>query len=148
MNNLHIHSKSTQKSDIKETIPLVKFQFTSYCQVMSFLAIHLCLFCQKYSVLVVLNKLTPVIYSIMMMSSNRNIFRVTGHLWVNSPHKGQWRGTLMFCLICVWINGWVNNREAGDLRCPLWRHCNVFQKHWNSVFMLNTTLYLTGVSRD
>ena len=22
----------------------------------------------------------------------------------------------MFSLICVWINGWVNNREAGDLR--------------------------------
>ena len=34
---------------------------------------------------------------------------------VNSPHKGQWRGTLMSSLICVWINGWVN-REAGDLR--------------------------------
>ena len=24
---------------------------------------------------------------------------------VNSPHKGQWRGALMFSLICVWING-------------------------------------------
>ena len=36
---------------------------------------------------------------------------------VNSPHKGQWRRALMFSLICVWINGWVNNREAGDLRC-------------------------------
>ena len=36
---------------------------------------------------------------------------------VNSPHKDQWRGTLMFSFICVWINGWVNNREAGDLRC-------------------------------
>ena len=35
---------------------------------------------------------------------------------VNSPHKGQWRGSLMFSLICTWINGWVNNREAGDLR--------------------------------
>ena len=35
---------------------------------------------------------------------------------VNSPHKGQWRGTLMFPLICVWINDWVNNCEAGDLR--------------------------------
>ena len=49
------------------------------------------------------------------------IFRVTGHLCgeftspVNSPHKGQWRRTLMFSLISVWINGWVNNREAGDL---------------------------------
>ena len=35
---------------------------------------------------------------------------------VNSPHKGQWRGALIFSLICVWINGWVNNGEAGDLR--------------------------------
>ena len=35
---------------------------------------------------------------------------------VNSPHKGQWRGALMFSLIYVWINGWVNKREAGDLR--------------------------------
>ena len=34
---------------------------------------------------------------------------------VNSPYKGQWRGALMFSLICVWINGWVNNHEAGDL---------------------------------
>ena len=39
------------------------------------------------------------------------------HRWpVNSPHKGQWRGALMFSLISAWINGWVNNREAGDLR--------------------------------
>ena len=35
---------------------------------------------------------------------------------VNSPHKGQWRGAVMFSLIWAWINGWVNNREAGDLR--------------------------------
>ena len=36
---------------------------------------------------------------------------------VNSPHKGQWHGALMFPLICIWINSWENNREAGDLRC-------------------------------
>ena len=35
---------------------------------------------------------------------------------VNSAHKGQWRGALMFSLIFAWINGWVNNREADDLR--------------------------------
>ena len=35
---------------------------------------------------------------------------------VNSPHKGQWRGALMFSLICAWINDWINNRETGDLR--------------------------------
>ena len=58
----------------------------------------------------------------MMTSSNRNIFRVTGPLWGNSPVIGefpsqrQWRGALMFSLIWAWINGWVNNRETGDLR--------------------------------
>ena len=31
---------------------------------------------------------------------------------VNSPHKGQWRGALIFSLIWVWINEWVNNREG------------------------------------
>ena len=38
---------------------------------------------------------------------------------VNSPHKGQWHGALVFSLICAWTNSWVNNHEAGDLR----RYC-------------------------
>ena len=42
----------------------------------------------------------------------RGIHRST----VKSPHKGQWRGALMFSLIRAWINAWVNNGEAGDLR--------------------------------
>ena len=39
---------------------------------------------------------------------------------VNSPHKGRWRGALMFSLICARINDWVDNREAGGLKhlCP------------------------------
>ena len=37
---------------------------------------------------------------------------------VNSPHKGQWRGALMFSLICACINGWETNHEDGDLRRP------------------------------
>ena len=43
---------------------------------------------------------------------------VRGIHWspVNSPHKGQLRGPLMFSLICVWRNGCVNNGEAGDKR--------------------------------
>ena len=49
------------------------------------------------------------------------------HRWpVIPPHKGQWRGDLMFSLICAWINGWVNNRD-GWFETPsssLWRHCN------------------------
>ena len=36
--------------------------------------------------------------------------------YIFQSHKLEWRGALMFALICVWINGWVNNREAGDLR--------------------------------
>ena len=43
-------------------------------------------------------------------------FRGISRSPVNSPYKGQWRGALMFSLICVWINDWVNNRKAGDLR--------------------------------
>ena len=35
---------------------------------------------------------------------------------VNSPHKGQWRGVLMFSFIRAWLNCWISNREAGDLR--------------------------------
>ena len=45
---------------------------------------------------------------------------------VDSIHTGQWRGTLVFSLICAWLNASVINREAGDLsrhRESLWRHC-------------------------
>ena len=45
---------------------------------------------------------------------------------VNSPHKGQWRGALMFCLICAW----TVEKKSGRWRFEtpsrsLWRHCNV-----------------------
>ena len=33
---------------------------------------------------------------------------------VDSPHKGQWSGVLMFYLI--WTNSWPNDRDTGDLR--------------------------------
>ena len=51
---------------------------------------------------------------------------------VNSPHKGQWRGGLMFSLICVWINDWVNNREAGDVRR--------YRAHYNGIVMIHQGL--------
>ena len=39
--------------------------------------------------------------------------------------KGQWRGTLMFSLICVRINGWVNKGWWFETPShPLWRHRN------------------------
>ena len=48
---------------------------------------------------------------------------------VNSPHKGQWRGALMFSLICARINGWVNDREASDL-IRHHAHYNVTVMEW------------------
>ena len=60
---------------------------------------------------------------------------------VNSRHKGQWRGSLMFSLIYVWIIGWVNNGEAGDLR----RHC----AHYDVIVMgplnIRSTDFVTTV---
>ena len=35
---------------------------------------------------------------------------------VNSPHKGQWRGALIFSLIHTWTNGCINNCYVGYLR--------------------------------
>ena len=59
----------------------------------------------------------------MITSSNGNLFmrywpfvRGIHRSPVNSPHKGQWRGALMFSLNWTWTNDWVNNLEAGDLR--------------------------------
>ena len=47
------------------------------------------------------------------------------HRWpVDSPHKGQWRGALMFSLMCVRTNGWINSWYAGDLRRHM-AHCDV-----------------------
>ena len=51
---------------------------------------------------------------------------------VNSPHKGQWRGALMLSLICAWISGWVNHREAGDLRRHR-AHYDVIVMRWLTV---------------
>ena len=52
-----------------------------------------------------------------MMTSSTEIFRVTGPSCGEfTGDKGLWGGALMFSLICAWINGWLNNREAGDLR--------------------------------
>ena len=48
---------------------------------------------------------------------------------VNSPHKGQWRGASMFTVICVWINGSVSTREAGDLRR--------YRNHFDVIVMFN-----------
>ena len=53
---------------------------------------------------------------------------------LNSPHKGQWHGALMFSVICARMNGWVNNREAGTPLRSLWCHCNDINKYNSHVF--------------
>ena len=64
----------------------------------------------------------------------RNWPFVRGINWspVNSPHKGQWCRAWMFSLICVWINDWVNNRDAGDLR-RYRAHYDVIVMWWRNV---------------
>ena len=88
----------------------------------------------------------------MMTSSNGNIFRVI-HYWlfvwgihqspVNSPHKGQWRGALMFSLICIWINGWVKHSWGWwyvTLPRPLWRHCNDSLRQSDAYALVNKAI--------
>ena len=59
---------------------------------------------------------------------------------LNSPHKGQWRGALMFSLICARINGRVNSREADDLR----RH----RTHYDVIVMVTPMLHLATDSEQ
>ena len=49
---------------------------------------------------------------------------------VNSPLKGQWRGALIFSLMCAWTDSWTNNGNAGDLR----RYC----AHYDITVMIPT----------
>ena len=63
----------------------------------------------------------------------------------NSPvHKGQWRGSLMFSLIWVWINGWVNNREAGGLR----RYCTHYDVIVMFLISFPQAIYATWIKHD
>ena len=71
----------------------------------------------------------------MMTSWNGNIFRVTGplcekfisHRWIPLAKASD---AELWCFLwsVPWINGWINNREAGDLR----RHC----AHYNTILKI------------
>ena len=56
---------------------------------------------------------------------------------VNSPHKGQWRGALIFSLIGGWMNDWVNNREQQGpfylALIPTWMSCYIHYKLWDEI---------------
>ena len=43
---------------------------------------------------------------------------------VDSTHKDQWRGALVFSLMCSWKSVWKYNRDTGDLRRHS-THCDV-----------------------
>ena len=66
------------------------------------------------------------------------------HRWpVNSPHKGQWRGALVCSVICAWINGWVINRDAGDLRRHRAHYDVTVIQRWH--FFLDIQSYVTSI---
>ena len=79
----------------------------------------------------ILSSLPKSFRVIMMSSSNGNIFRVTGHVTghslVNSPHKGPWRGALIF-FFDLRPNRRLSKQSWGwwfeTPLCPLWRHRN------------------------
>ena len=62
---------------------------------------------------------------------------LTGLRWIPLT-KGQWRGALMFSMICARINAWVNNSEAGDLRQN--------HAHYDVTVMLRLPNALNGLS--
>ena len=77
---------------------------------------------------------------------NRPFVRGIHRSSVSSPHKGQWRGALMFSLIYARINGWVNNDEASDLRRYRAHYYVIVMSTSNSVGKrLNT--YFTSVRK-
>ena len=65
---------------------------------------------------------------------------------VNSPHKGQWRGALMFSLICAWTNGWAYTQDAGDLRHHRAQYDvtvmrNKYSRYWRHILKLTHMNY-------
>ena len=74
----------------------------------------------------------------MMTFSNGNIFRVTGplhgeftgHRWWFSRTKASDAELWCFLWSEPWINGWVNNRESGDLRHHCAHYDVIVTKHW------------------
>ena len=63
-----------------------------------------------------------------------------GNSLVTGTFPSQRLVTRSFCvsLICAWTSGWVNSRNAVDLRrhrTSFWRHCNAIILHRKSMFL-------------
>ena len=69
---------------------------------------------------------------------------------VNSPHKGQWRGALMFSLICAWTNSWANNEDAVALIMTSLQWSEIaFQLYYiNACKIITWALELHNISED
>ena len=65
----------------------------------------------------------------------------------DSPHKGQWRRGLMFSLICVWTNGWANNRDAGDYDVTYCHGAHVIPYHVFRYYTAELRCYNDSLSR-
>ena len=62
------------------------------------------------------------------------------HWWpVNSPHRGQWRGDLMFYLICAWI--WCHQWCLEWLDALRWRYAKTFHTIYNNVSAFQKVLF-------
>ena len=70
---------------------------------------------------------------------------------VGIPRKGQWRGALMFSLICAWTSGWANSRGAGDgiHHRAQYVVTVMYMCHWNKssanvslIFIFKRSLYI------
>ena len=114
--------------------------------------LHRVLFCYKllwlyFALLVDIHPYSPAWWRHQMETFSALLALCAGNspVPVNSPHKGQWRGALMFSLIYAWINDWANNREAGDLRRHR-GHYDVIVMGYSDTGTLVPVKYLGGIS--
>ena len=91
-------------------------------------------------------------YENIMTSLIGNIFRVTGpvcgefigHRWIPLT-KASDAGLWCFLWSAPWINGWVNNREAGDLRRNRAHYDVIVMNKVANVDILPTSISQTSV---
>ena len=75
---------------------------------------------------------------------------------IDNPYKGQWRGALMFSLICAWTNGWANNRHADDLRCHRPHYDATVMKinyqsckyYWDALYTSYESIYISHSTKS
>ena len=88
-----------------------------------------------------------------MTSSNGNIFRITGplcaeltrHRWIPRT-KASDVELWIFLWSVPWINGWVNYRKAGDLRCHH-AHYDVIVMSWFHLWVPHLQMSGSGMAK-